>query len=200
MPDIDPAESKRRVRSTALWAGLAAVIMLFCGYRIEWQAEGSLPRAGTLVFKYTLQIGGWVILAETLWLLTGARAALVCDGVVTVLVGVLLVLGGLLMTPGELLQAILFIVFGLLFIHSGLRSWRDARELLPASSGPSAGDGAPDTGPTDAAQPAADAPEPQAPDETTNRDAAAPGRPAEPPASEGYLSEFADQEQPEDER
>ena len=187
MPDIDPAESKRRVRSTALWAGLAAVIMLFCGYRIEWpQPEASLPHAGTLVFKYTLQIGGWVILAEALWLLTGARAALVCDGVVTVLVGMLLVLGGLLMTPGSIWRAILFIVFGLLFIHSGLRSWRDARELSAASVG-------------DAPAPLADAPDPAAPDPTARPDAAIdPG--AEPPAPEGYLSQFADREQSKDDQ
>ena len=174
--------------------------MLFFGYRADWPLpDTSVPRAGTYLFVYTLKIGGWVMLVEALWLWTGRRAALVCDGVVTVSIGMLLVLGGLLMTPGNW-KAILFVVFGLLFIHSGLRSWRDARELLPASSGPSAGDGPPDTGPTDAAQPAADAPEAQVPGETTNRDAAAPDRPAEPPAPEGHLSEFAEQEELEDER
>lgn len=184
MPEIDPAESRRRVRSTALWAALAAAIMLFFGYRTEWPLpENSVPRAGTYLFVYTLKIGGWVMLAEALWLWTGRRAALVCDGVVTVLIGILLVLGGLLMTPGNW-KAILFIVFGLLFIHSGLRSWRDARELSAASVG-------------DAPAPLADAPDPAAPDQTARPDAAIdPG--AEPPAPEGHLSQFADREQSKD--
>jgi hypothetical protein len=109
--------------------------MLFFGYRGFAEAdvpEGYPVRAGWYLFSYTLKIGGWVMAAEALWLLSGARAALVCDGVVTVLIGVLLVLGGLLMTPGALWQAILFIIFGLVFISSGLRSWSDARSLTAA--------------------------------------------------------------------
>lgn len=154
MSVADPAESKRRVRSTALWAGLAAVIMLFFGYRGDWELPESNPmRAGAMIFVYTLKIGGWVMLVEALWLLTGARAALFCDGAVTMLIGLLLVAGGLLMTPGNIWQAILFILFGLLFIHSGLRSWRDAVACSPPSPG---------TPPTDPpTPPVADAPEGQ---------------------------------------
>ncbi len=127
MSVADRAESKRRVRSTALWAGLAAVIMLFFGYRGDWELPEANPmRTGAMIFVYTLKIGGWVMAVEALWLLTGARAALFCDGAVTMLIGLLLVAGGLMMTPGNIGQAVLFILFGLLFIHSGLRSWRDA--------------------------------------------------------------------------
>ena len=128
MSVADLAESKQRVRATALWAGLGAVIMLFFGYRGEWEFPDSNPmRTGAMIFVYTLKIGGWVMAVEALWLLTGARAALFCDGAVTMLIGLLLVAGGLLMTPGSIGKAVLFILFGLLFIHSGLRSWRDAK-------------------------------------------------------------------------
>ncbi|HUU86082.1 MAG TPA: hypothetical protein VM243_21500 [Phycisphaerae bacterium] len=182
MPYIDPAECKRRVRSTALWAGLAAVIMLFFGYRGGWELPEANPmRAGSMLFVYTLKIGGWVMLVEALLLWTGIRAALVCDGVVTTLIGMLLVLGGLLMTPGSLWQALLFIVFGLLFISSGLRSWREGRALFETSAPAPAGDGLP---PADAAA----------------TEAAAGGADSQPEASEGHLSQFADEKRPADER
>jgi len=131
MSQYDPAMSRKRVRSAALWPAIAAALMLYFAYSGGgWivRGEGAF-RIGGQLFVHTLEIGGWAMAAAALWLLAGMRPALFFDAVAVVIIGALLIVSGGLMISGGGLQPILNIIFGVMFIGSGRQNWREYRLL-----------------------------------------------------------------------
>ena len=123
---------RAQVRGQALWAGIAACIMLYFGL----SAVFSDNLSGDLL-RYTLVYGGICMAVSTLLLLSGQRFALLFDGMVAMAVGGALVLSGLLWL-GYLrtidLTGILGLIFGYLFFTSGLRSYKDYVQTRPLST------------------------------------------------------------------
>jgi len=133
MSDYDPASIKQRIRSAALWPGIAAALMLGFTYSSGGWAPGSIQTVGQHVFVYTLKFGGWTMAAAALWLLTGMRPALAFDAVAAVIIGVLFVLSGVLMFSSGGMQPIIDVIFGAMFIGSGRQNWRQYVLLGPAA-------------------------------------------------------------------
>ena len=123
---------RAQVRGQALWAGIAACIMLYFGLR-----TGSSDNLSGDVLRYTLVYGGICMAVSTLLLLSGQRLALLFDGLVAMAVGGALILSGLLWF-GYLrtidLTGILGLVFGYLFFTSGLRNYKDYVQSRPLAS------------------------------------------------------------------
>jgi hypothetical protein len=130
---LDKQGIQQRVRSAALWAGIAAAIMLWYYYpRVSWTLPEDNPqRIGGQVLLFTLLYGGWAMVVSTVFLLTGAVQALLVDAVAAALSGGLLVVSGLLLFAGGGMQPLLYVIIGALFVHSGLNAWREFRTLSP---------------------------------------------------------------------
>ena len=129
------ADFRLQVRRQALWAGIAACVMLYFGLSTGFSDDLSGE-----VLRCTLVYGGICMAVSTLLLLSGQRFALFFDGIVAMAVGGALVLSGLLWF-GYLKSIdrtlILGLLFGYLFFTSGLRSYKDylqSRPLLTAAS------------------------------------------------------------------
>ncbi|MHC4092241.1 MAG: hypothetical protein ACYSVY_18545 [Planctomycetota bacterium] len=126
---------KQRVRSVALWAGIAAVLMLYFGYRTAFFSSSESERIAALILEYTLKVGGWGMAVSAAWLLTGMPRALLADAVASVAIGVCFVAGGLLyLFPSMSLVGILYPVFGIMFIGSGRNNWREYAALAPSTA------------------------------------------------------------------
>ena len=126
------ADFRLQVRRQALWAGIAACVMLYFGL-----SAGFSDNLSGEVLRYTLVYGGVCMAASALLLLSGQRVALFFDGMVAMAVGGALILSGLLWF-GYLrtidLTGILGLVFGYLFFTSGLRNYKDYFQSRPLST------------------------------------------------------------------
>jgi hypothetical protein len=127
-PSASPAIDPRTVRSQALWAAIAAAMMLYIGFTYSLAVD-AFP--AQLLFM-TLRYGGIAMAVSAVLLLTGWPAALMIDGVFAMIIGAALALAGALWII-EIrtvdLQTILQLVFGYLFFTSGLRGFRDYCKL-----------------------------------------------------------------------
>jgi len=118
----------QRVRRNTGSAALAAVCLIYCGFFYLGEPAGSdLFAVSAFVFFHTLRIGGILMALVALASLTGHKAALLLDGVVSVGIGFLLALTGvgMLIDGGEALQSILNLMFGAMFISYGAKNGRD---------------------------------------------------------------------------
>jgi hypothetical protein len=127
---LQTADTARIVRSNALYAAIAAVLMLFYGFSGEWVAA-----AATL--EVTLKMGGIAMALSTVLLLTGRPFALLYDGIATMVVGGGLALSGIRWCVD--IQAVDFnaalkFVFAALFISSGRRSYRIYKAITHGDS------------------------------------------------------------------
>jgi len=130
-------DAKAATRSAALWAAVAAVLLLYFGYRTGFLWGTAAERVGGIILSNTLKYGGWAMAATAVWLFTGMRAALLADAVACAAIGLGLLSGGLLFLPPSLdLVGVLYPVVGLVFLGSARNSWREHRVLGgPAGEG-----------------------------------------------------------------
>ena len=211
-PSASPAIDPRTVRSQALWAAIAAAMMLYIGFTYSLAVD-AFP--AQLLFM-TLRYGGIAMAVSAVLLLTGWPAALMIDGVFAMIIGAALALAGALWII-EIrtvdLQPILHLVFGYLFFTSGLRGFRDycklgeitasAAEEVVTATAPGHATGTPTDPPSESLATklrAAQSNEAPAPAGSSSAD---PPRIEPPPAApsnevretpEGYLSSFAPEE------
>jgi len=125
----------------ALWAGIAAVMLLYFGYRTAFLSSTPAERIGASLLTYTLKFGGWSMVLATAWLLTGMRAALLADAVACAGIGLGLLSGGLLyLSPDLNLVGVLYPVVGVVFLGSARTGWREYQLLGgPSAEGATAG-------------------------------------------------------------
>jgi hypothetical protein len=104
------------VRGYAVWAGIAALLLLYFGFAVYTAGLTS----GGRIFVHTLRIGGIAMAASTLLLLTGWPKALAFDGLSSIAIGAALFLSGsLMLTSQGGAEAILNLVFGFVFASAG---------------------------------------------------------------------------------
>jgi hypothetical protein len=187
----DPALAAN-VRNQAVWAAIAAVMMLYFGFRSVFIGESFAVK----LLQYTLQIGGIGMAVSALLLFIGRPIALLVDGVMAMIIGIALCLVGILMLVVEKqvdVQTLLYVVFGYLFFTSGLRSFRDFCRLgeVPEAQAHTADAAAPYNSATAKTPPTTTpAHEDSPPEEAFRTTERTPD--TEPPPPEGYLSSFAD--------
>jgi hypothetical protein len=188
-----------RVRQNVAPAGIAAALMLYFFYSggsFVFPEGNDLFAIGGAIFIYTLQIGGFAMVVSAIFSLTGMLAALLFDGVFTLLIGFGFCAGsGLMMLGGG--SGFLTFIFGLLFAGSGgrsLQAWRQLGSLdhtLPEVLRPRSGrveDGPPPHAGQAAAHFEADVAQ-EVGDESPHPVGHQPTNPDEPPS--GFLASFA---------
>ena len=109
------------VRSQAVWAAIAAGLMLFFSFGQEY--EGLV--LATQVFEYTLKVGGIAMAVSAVLLFVGRPFALLFDGLTSIAIGGFLALSCLLMfveVRGVAFQGLLNLMFGYMFVGSGRQS------------------------------------------------------------------------------
>ena len=124
IPGNEPTGITAQVRSQAVWAAIAAAMMLYFGFRSVFVGD-TLPID---LLRYTLRYGGIAMAVSAVMLFSGWPTALMLDGVFAMIIGAALAAVGVLIVVMEQtidLQTIMFIAFGYLFFTSGLRNFRD---------------------------------------------------------------------------
>ena len=122
-----PSDITLRVRQNSGSAALAAACLIYFGFfYLAKPAGDDLFAIASLVFVYTLHIGGALLGMVVLLLLLGHPMALLLDGIVSVGIGVLFVLTGvaMLLGGGDALQTVLNVMFGAMFFSAGARNGR----------------------------------------------------------------------------
>ncbi len=107
------------VRGEALWAGIAAGLLLYYGFGSGWTTTST----GTVLVDIATRGGGVAMVLSALLLLTGWRGALLFDGIASMIIGAALCLS----VPFGL--TVLYLIFGILFLASGWRNVRTYRDL-----------------------------------------------------------------------
>jgi drug/metabolite transporter superfamily protein YnfA len=116
-----PVDTPASIRRQAVWALIAALVLLYYGYREYAPDERTLSR----VFAATLRYGGIAMVVAAAALATGTKWGLLVDGVVSLLVGAGLAYTGVsLVMAGVNLESVLILIFAYLFLSSGWRSFR----------------------------------------------------------------------------
>jgi len=198
-PSLPSPAVAAAVRSQAVWALIAAIMMLYFGF---YQISVIHDSFSARLLVYTLRYGGIAMAVSAALLATGRPFALAVDGVFSLAIGAALALSGILWiaTVKTLsLDTILELVFGYLFFTAGLRSFREYRQLMRPTAPPA--DEPMATPDHASAQPYAStyAPPPAAPESHAPSRAQSPtpdtqSEPDDAPPPEGYLSSFADDE------
>jgi hypothetical protein len=197
------------IRRQALWAAVAALLLLYFGYNVLWESFG----AGGDLIGATIKLGGYLMVASTVLLLIGRPWALAFDGVSAIFIGIMLAIsGGILFTQNAGMQAVINVVVGFFFASSGwsninmFRSIRQTRTELASvaatvdrradAAGNPMGVGA--TGQSAEREP--DDETPAATNQGHPSSGASESKPSSTPEDvpEGYLSSFADRD-PDDE-
>jgi hypothetical protein len=132
-----PSDISLRVRRNAGSAALAAACLIYFGFfQLAKPVGNDLFAIASLVFVYTLQIGGVLMAMVVLPSLLGHPMALLLDAVVSVGIGVLFVLTGvaMLLGGGDAIQTVLNVIFGAMFFSAGVRN---GRYYITTTSNPS---------------------------------------------------------------
>lgn len=120
-----PSDITLRVRHNTGSAALAAACLIYFGFfHLAKPVGDDLFSVASLVFVYTLQIGGALMAMVVLLSLLGHAIALLLDAVVSVGIGVLFALTGvaMLLGGGDVLQTVLNVMFGAMFLAAGVRN------------------------------------------------------------------------------
>ena len=121
------------VRHSAGSAAIAAVLLCAYGFGMLAAPDpNDLFSWSNWFFFYTLRIGGIAYAMVAVWCLRGRPAALLANGVLSVLVGVMFMLCGvgMFVDGGVSLNSVLITVFGWLFAGAGVRDYREYRHLV----------------------------------------------------------------------
>lgn len=179
----DSSRVSAQVRGQAIWSAIAAVMMLWFGFKYPF-INDTLPAD---LLNFTLRYGGIAMALSAVMLFSGWPTALMLDGVFAMIIGAALAGAGVLIVVSNRefgFQTLLFIVFGYLFFSSGLRNFKDYCRL---------GADATDAEPEPADSHAATAPPSESPRVASPRPGAAEPEVREP-TPDGYLSSFADED------
>ncbi|MCZ6817790.1 MAG: hypothetical protein O7F76_13975 [Planctomycetota bacterium] len=124
----------QHAKQNAVWAGIAALLMLYYG----WGTGGWLiPANSTAFFEATfnwfdwmLKIGGICMAVVAVLCFLGLRVALLIDVVVSGLCGSILILCPVywMFIVGPGLQNIVFVIFGGMFVNTARGCWTAYRE------------------------------------------------------------------------
>lgn len=112
------------IRKEAVWAAIAAAMMLYFGFTFQVAEDSLSPRLLLLTLRY----GGFAMLLSAGLLALGAPIALMFDGIFAMLIGAGLALAAILWlvaTRSLEIVTVLELVFGYLFLSSGLRNFRE---------------------------------------------------------------------------
>ena len=128
----------QHARDNALWAGIAAAMLLFFG----WGTSGWLIPADATefyettiwVFDWMLKIGGILLAVVAVLCFAGIRLALLCDTFVSGVCGLIMVACPLfwILSDGFGLQYVMYVVFGFMFLNAARGCWVSYR----ATGGP----------------------------------------------------------------
>jgi len=189
-PSRRDAAVSASIRGQAVWALIAAITLLYFGYKGVVLLEGSFANE---LLVYTLRIGGIAMVLSTVLLALGVPVALMVDGIFSMLIGAAMVIAGVLWAFENRtlsLDTILELVFGYLFFTAGLRNFRDFARLGEPAAPDSAASPAATDGNTAPAAPTTPAPPAEAYESSApEADEYSTGAP------EGYLSSFAEQDE-----
>lgn len=167
----------RYARDNAMYAGFAALLMLYYGFHVGLvgYSDSAIYNTSVSICDWTMKIGGIALAAIAVGGAAGIAEVLAVDAVVSLVIGASFLFCGLiwLLTQGDW-EGLLFIVFGGMFLNAARGCWnsfRGGRQYLPVAP-------VQDAGPPRPVHPAAEHPEvlPKA---------------DEPPPAEGYLARLA---------
>lgn len=112
------------IRKEAVWAAIAAALMLYFGFTFQVAEDSFSPRLLLLTLRY----GGFAMLLSAGLLALGTPIALMFDGIFAMLIGAGLALAAILWLAQARsfeVVTVLELVFGYLFLSSGLRNFRE---------------------------------------------------------------------------
>jgi len=118
----------KHAKQTAATTGLAALLMLFYGFYASPTgiSHSELYNTAVDVFRWTLRVGGFAMLATSITCFLGSRVGLLFDFVVTGSCGIVMVLvGGVGLFAGGApgMQDVLTLLFGGVFVRAAWTSW-----------------------------------------------------------------------------
>lgn len=123
-----------RVRSNTGAAALAGgLLILFGFFYLEKEVGMDASSRAANVFLYTIRFAGLALIGVAIWSSFGHLPALMGDAVLSFLIGAAFVVTALFMLIDFgwwiAVQALVYIICGMMFLNSGLRTWRDYREM-----------------------------------------------------------------------
>ncbi len=121
----------QHARNNAVWAGIAAVLMLFFGWGrgLVGMTDDDFYNTTVAVFEWMLKVGGFALLVVAGMCFAGLRAGLLVDVFVSGIVGLIMVLCSIYwlghgVTGGGFdIQDIMFLVFGFMFLNAARGCW-----------------------------------------------------------------------------
>lgn len=181
----------RHARDNALWAGIAAALMLYYG----WGTGGwAIPSDATAfyettirIFDWMLRIGGILLAVVAVLCFAGIRLALLMDAFVSGLCGLIMVAcpAYWILNDGLGIQYLMYVVFGVMFLNAARGCWTAFHASGPATAGtPSRRTGWFGVQPL----PAPQAPPPPDPVHPASIHPESLPKDGEPPPPEGYLA------------
>ena len=132
-PKIMDADT--RVRGNTGAAALAGgLLILFGFFALKTVVAADLTGHAANVLCYLVRVGGLALIGVAMWSSFGHRPALLADAMICFLVGAAFVVVALLMLIDfgwwTVVRTLLYMICGTMFLNSGLRTWRDYRELV----------------------------------------------------------------------
>lgn len=124
--DNPQIEIRNKVRRNAGSAAIAAVLMLYFGFKYLQEPTGTdLFSWAAWIFFHTLRIGGITMAILAAWSLIGQPIVMAVDAFVSIIIGVIFMLTGIamFMDGGGMFQPLLNVVFGWTFISAGRNNW-----------------------------------------------------------------------------